>query len=114
MPRDLKLLLYLAEKLPLYIHNEIDVDYSLYPVKNADVYSYKWHDTQLNDIFKRFQARCDGGLYIIGNYLYFTLNGAKYYVSLCSFESEEWYLADLIKEIEPLVCDIAYERGRLD
>lgn len=104
----------LKENLSLYTHREMDNDYSYYLVKNSDVYGYKWTNNQLNAIFKAFQDRCVDGLYIIGNYLYFTLNGAKYYISLCSFESEQWYLQDLIKEISPIVQNIAYEYGRLD
>lgn len=109
-----KLLLKLTEKLPLYTHTAIDTDMSKYLVVNPEVYLYKYHDTRLNAVFKRFEARCKPSLYITGNRLYFTLNGAKYWTSLSCFSSEWEYIADLLEEIEPLVCDVAYEVGHLD
>lgn len=114
MKDNTELMLDLEKELDLYTHWDIDTDYSKYRVKNSEVVGYKYHNTELNRIFNQFKARCNSGLYIIGNYLYFTLSGVKWYISLCSFESEEWYLDDLITAISPLVSHIAYERGRLD
>ena len=104
----------LVKNLPRYTKEQIDTDGSIYLVKCSDVYCYKWHDSDLNAIFKRFQDRFDHGLYIIGNYLYFTLNGAKYWVSLCTFSGEWEGINTLVDEISKKVDFIAYEKGRLD
>lgn len=104
----------LENNLSIYTHWAIDTDGSKYRVKNSEVVGYKHHNDQLNIIFRQFQQRIGKGLYIIGNYLYFTLNGAKWYISLSCYETEEMYLDELIEQLKPIVSDIAYEIGRLD
>lgn len=118
MIKDLKKLYEILEplerNLDVYTHEEIDTDMSKYRVKNSEVVGYKDHNTEINAIFRQFKAKTTEGPYIIGNYLYFTLNGVKFYTTLSCFVSEEIYLDELIKKLSPLVECIAYERGRLD
>lgn len=100
--------------LAIYTTEEIDNDGSYYLKKKVGVEPYDWSSPLLNDIFRRFKQRNSKGLYIIGNYLYFTLNGAYFYISLTSFSAEWKHIADLISEIRPYAKHIAYEYGRLD
>lgn len=104
----------LTKHLNTYTTREIDNDGSIYLVKRAEVSRYHDHNEQLNAIFKRFKDQSEQQLFIIGNYLYFTLNGVKWYECLTSTSWEWENIEDLIEQISPLVSDIAYEWGRLD
>lgn len=112
----MKMTTILQDNLDLYTTIETDTDFSKYRVKRANVYCYKQHDTQLNAIFKRFESNLTPSLYIIGNYLYFTLDGAKYYTILSCWVDEWEHIDQLIKELNKIdrIKDIAYEYGRLD
>ena len=104
----------LEDNLILYTSQEIDTDNSIYLVKKANVCRYHDHNKQLNAIFSQFKKDCKQKLFIIGNYLYFSLDGAKWYESLTSSSWEWEHIQELIQAIKPLVNDIAYEWGRLD
>lgn len=104
------------DNLKLYTREDIDTDGSKYLVKLAEVYCYKNHNKQLNAIFKRFSDNLEPGLYIIGNYLYFTLENAKYYTILSCWDTEWDEIPKLIQKLKQsgLVSNIAYEPGHLD
>lgn len=99
-----------------YTKVEIDTDLSKYLVKRSDVYCYKYHDSALNSIFDHFKSSLEQGPYIIGNYLYFTLKGAKYWTTLSCWADEWNKIEQLIQELKAskIVKNIAYEVGRLD
>jgi len=100
-----------------YCHKSLDNDYNYYYFLNSDLYSYKHHIQQINDLIQKWRDRLDKidkGLYIKGNYLFFTINGARYYVSLSSFTSEWDNIKDIISDFSLLAENVAYLFGELD
>jgi len=102
------------ETRKLYQHQEQDNDYQYYWFMNRDVTLYNCFSIQLNSIFSHFERQSEQQLFIKGNYLFFSLNGVKYWKSL-TVSSWEWeHIQELIEQLKPLVDNIFYDPGRLD
>lgn len=99
----------------LYEHLELDYDGRYYFFKNRDVVLYDNSDEKINRVIKYWKCCLEQRLYIIGNYIYFTLYGTKYWLSLTD-SSEEWvYIDNVIKDFESNgAVDVVYNQGRLD
>lgn len=99
-----------------YEHEELDNDGLYYPFMNKDVEMYLHINDEINAIINKYQKRIKQGLFVIGNYLYFTFNGVKYWVNISSSLEEEEYINDIINELNLVkgVSKVKYSRGRLD
>lgn len=99
-----------------YCKAEQDLDYLYYWFMRSNVEPYNYKDSRLNALFKAFETLLKDGLYIKGNYLFFTLYGAQFYIKLSCF-TDEWRnidtIIDTLSQVEG-VKDIAYLYGELD
>lgn len=99
-----------------YCKAEQDNDYLYYWFMRSNVKPYNHNDSRLNALFKAFETLLKGGLYIKGNYLFFTLNKAQFYIKLSCF-TDEWRniqtIIDTLSQVDG-VQDIAYLYGELD
>lgn len=100
--------------LDIYTFVEIDTDLSRYRVKRAELQLYLNSNEDVNAILRRYRAQMDYGLYIVGNYLYFTLEGVKYWTIVSSFSGEWDYIETLMAELKKVATDVCYEKGHLD
>lgn len=102
----------------LYEHLELDNDGFHYWFMNHDIKSiYDDESTKdIRKIFDKYEKIIDSNsYYIIGNYLYFTFNGNKYYHSPSNFDDERNYIDAIENELKQLGCsDFLYNSGRLD
>lgn len=99
-----------------YEHEEQDNDGLYYPFMNKDVSMYRNECKEINEIISKYQKRIKQSLFVIGNYLYFTYNGLKYWTNISSSVEEEEYMNDIINELNCVngVSKVKYRRGRLD
>lgn len=104
-----------------YCNRKIDLDGSHYwdTKGEVDLFYQKYADKsepgkKLKAIFSDFEARSEQWLYIKGNYLYFTLDGAKYWYKLTSSTWEDEHINEVINSIEPFIEAWYYDRGTLD
>jgi len=98
-----------------YCQPQQDNDYNYYWFVRADVVMYRQQDSRINEVLSRFERLFTEGLYIKGNKIFFTLDGAKYYVYGLSHFSSEWEgITDLLAELSKLADNVAYLYGALD
>lgn len=101
----------------LYEHLEQDTDENYYFFMNHDIKSiYDDDETKpIRAIFKKYEDTIPQTYYIIGNYLYFTLNDNKYYHSISNSDAECNYIDKIIEELKQYNCsNFFYNPGRLD
>lgn len=101
-----------------YIHYELDVDYSKYPVINANVCMYNGQDTRINDILSDFRREIDilltKQIFIKRNRLFFELNGIKYFVIPSCWACEWDIIEELLDNLRQIAQKVAYYPGELD
>ena len=98
-----------------YLHEELDNDGIYYLFKNNDVKPYDYKDVRINGVINKWRNKLEQQLFIIGNYIYFTLNGDKFYICLSS-TSEEWrYISAVLNDLKIKGANrVTYQHGRLD
>ena len=103
-----------------YCKYEMDNDYQYYYFMKNDVVTYSDKELSINAIIEKWKNLIDeedrkrGFLYIKGNYLFFTVNGKKYY-EILSVSSNEWSkIKSIIKDFSKVSENVSYLYGELD
>ena len=100
-----------------YEHLEMDNDGCYYWFVNNDVKPFhKWYDKAVGELIEKWQSHLKQALYIKWNYLFFTINGNKYWCKL-SVSTEEWDNANaIINDFNAIkgVSNVVYDKGVLD
>lgn len=100
-----------------YCEPQQDNDYNYYYFVRANIKTYDYSNLRVNEVLSHFEKSLGKGLYIKGNRLFFTLNGAKNYIYGLSCFATEWqHINELIQELEKVegISNIAYLYGELD
>lgn len=102
--------------LDKYTHYEQDNDYHYYRFKNRDVLPYHNENKDVNTILERYRKKIIQTLFIKWNWLYFSIDGIKYYEKISTSLEEEEYIEKIIKDLNAVkgVKDVCYEWGTLD
>lgn len=110
-------MVYAPQKLiKKYLIVDIDTDGSYYYKTRNDVVMFTSSvNKDLYNIFCEYHRIISQGLFIIGNYFYFTYRCKKYWFFLSDSDMEYYYFNALCKDLESFGCsDILYDRGRYD
>lgn len=99
-----------------YQHLELDLDGRYYRFMDSDVQMfYRFICYKIDDLLNSYRSKIEQHLYIIGNYLFFTYKGVKYWDIISASDDEYVYIERIRSELVRLGCeDIVYDRGRLD
>lgn len=99
-----------------YQHLELDVDGYYYRFMDSDVQMFtRSKCSKIDDLLNTYRAKIEQTLYIIGNYLFFTYKGAKYWDIISHSVDEVIYVGYIKQDLVRLGCeDIVYDGGRSD
>lgn len=100
-----------------YCSLQTDNDYNDYYFLRNEVIGYPYNDEKMNELIKVWKDKLnkmDDYLYIKRNYLFFTLNGSKFFIKLTCFTSEWRNIDRIISDFEKLSDSVSYLFGELD
>lgn len=99
-----------------YCKLETDNDNNEYYFIKSEVYPYKSHNSQINELISYYSklSNEEGNLFIKRNYLFFKLGEAKFYVKISHFNGEWKYIHQIISSFSEIAEDVSYIFGELD
>lgn len=99
-----------------YCKIETDNDNNEYYFVKCDVYHYKGHNSQINELISYYSKLSDeeGTLYIKRNYLFFKLGDARFFVKISHFNGEWKRIHEIIESFSKVAEDVTYIFGELD
>lgn len=102
--------------LKLYCDVKRDYDDSWYYRTKNEVKLFNNEIKQINSILNSYRKKIDvNSGFLLGNKLYFTYNGIKYWDMISDYSNEENYVKEIISKLEFIGCyDVIYKKGYID
>ena len=99
-----------------YCKIETDNDNNEYYFVRSDVYSYKSHNSQINELISYYSKLIDeeSNLFIKRNYLFFKLGDARFFVKISNFIGEWNHIGEIISSFSNVAENVSYLFGELD